>query len=38
MRPRMRGIMRMLEADPGNYLFDDLQKIFVGSLPDFPSC
>src|SRR5688500_9599076 len=38
MGPGMRGIMRMLETNSRNHLFDDLQEIIVSPLPDLPGC
>ena len=36
VRPCVRGIMTMPKVDLGNHLLNDIQQIFLRSLPDFP--
>jgi len=36
VRPCVRGIVTMPKVDLGNHLLNDIQQIFLRSLPDFP--
>ena len=36
MRPGMRGIMSMTEANGGNDSLEDLKQVLFGAFPDFP--